>query len=181
MSAHRPDILLRSGNFFNFLSPEASIITIEDIASGLSNEARFNGQTRSFYSVAQHSVMVSRIVPPEYAWQGLFHDASEAVMKDLPKPLKRLLPDYQVLEQKIETAILAKLGIAVPLHPSIKTADLIMLATEKRDLMPPHDYVEWPGVEPISEVIVPLPPEQAYKLFMARYRELLAIREGVAA
>jgi hypothetical protein len=181
MSAHRPDILLRSGNFFNFLTPETSTILVEDIASGLSNEARFNGQTRSFYSVAQHSVMVSRIVPPEFAWQGLFHDASEAVMKDMPKPLKRLLPDYQVLEQKIETAILAKFCITLPLHPSIKAADLVMLATEKRDLMPPHDHVEWPGVEPLTDMIFALPPDRAYDLFMARYRELLAVREGVAA
>jgi DNA-directed RNA polymerase subunit H (RpoH/RPB5) len=181
MSAHRPDILLRSGNFFNFLSPETSTITIEDIASGLANEARFNGQTRSFYSVAQHSVMVSRIVSPEHAWEGLFHDATEAVMKDLPKPLKRLLPDYQVLEHKIETAILAKLGITLPLHPSIKAADLVMLATEKRDLMPPHDHIEWPGVLPLCEVIEPLPPRQAYEMFMGRYRELLCVREGVLA
>jgi len=181
MSAHRPDILLRSGNFFNFLTPDASIITVEDIASGLSNEARFNGQTHSFYSVAQHSVMVSRIVPPEWAWHGLFHDASEAVMKDIPKPLKRLLPDYQILEQKIEAAILAKFGIALPLHPSIKAADLIMLATEKRDLMPPHDHIEWPGVEPLSDVIAPLTPAAAYECFMARYCELVALREGVAA
>jgi len=180
MSAHRPDILLRSGNFFNFLSPEASIITVEDIASGLSNEARFNGQTRSFYSVAQHSVMVSRIVPPRWAWQGLFHDATEAVMKDIPKPLKRLLPDYQLLEQKIEAAILVKFGITLPLDPSIKAADLTMLATEKRDLMPPHDHIEWPGVEPLADVILPLPPAMAYQLFMSRYRELLSLHEGVA-
>jgi hypothetical protein len=181
MSAHRPDILLRSGNFFNFLTPEASIITVEDIASGLANEARFNGQTRSFYSVAQHSVMVSRIVPPDYAWQGLFHDAAEAVMKDIPKPLKRLLPDYQDLEWSVESAILAKFGVALPLHPSIKAADLVMLATEKRDLMPPHDHIEWPGVEPRCDVIVPLPPERAYELFMGRYWELMDLRDGVAA
>jgi hypothetical protein len=181
MSAHRPDILLRSGNFFNFLSPESSTITVEDIASGLSNEARFNGQTRSFYSVAQHSVMVSRIVPPAHAWEGLFHDATEAVMKDMPKPLKRLLPDYQELEWSVESAILAKFGIGLPLHASIKAADLVMLATEKRDLMPPHDHIEWPGVEPLSDVIVPLPPADAFEYFMARYRELAALQEGVAS
>jgi hypothetical protein len=181
MSAHRPDILLRSGNFFNFLTPETSIITIEDIASGLANEARFNGQTCSFYSVAQHSVMVSMIVSPELAMLALLHDCSEAVMKDIPKPLKRLLPDYQVLEQKIEAAILAKFGIELPLHPSIKQADLIMLATEKRDLMPPHDHVEWPGVEPLAQSIVPMQPVEAYAAFMCRYHQLTARREGPAA
>jgi len=181
MSAHRPDILLRSGNFFNFLTPETSIITVEDIASGLANEARFNGQTRSFYSVAQHSVLVSWLVPPEWAWEGLFHDCGEAVMKDMTKPLKRLLPDYQALEQKIEAAIFAKLGITLPLHGSIKVADLVLLATEKRDLMAPHDHLEWPGVLPMEAVIVPLPPAEAFEYFMDRYRQLLAQREGVAA
>ncbi|MRW88812.1 metal-dependent phosphohydrolase [Duganella sp. FT80W] len=174
MSAHRPDILLRSGNFFNFLSPETSIITIEDIASGLANEARFNGQTLSFYSVAQHSVLVSLIVPPELAMVGLLHDCSEAVMKDLPKPLKRLLPDYQVLEQAIEAAILGRFGITLPLDPAIKAADLILLATEKRDLMPPHHYQEWPGVEPLAQVIVPMQPVEAYSYFMDRYHQLMA-------
>lgn len=178
MSAHLPDILLRSGNFFNFLSPEASTITVEDIASGLANEARFNGQTHSFYSVAQHSVLVSMIVPPACAWEALFHDCAEAVMKDIPKPLKRLLPDYQALEQKVEAAIMAKLGIALPLHPSIKEADLILLATEKRDLMPPHDHLEWPGVLPMQSAIVPLAPAEARDYFINRYRQLVAQREG---
>ena len=181
MSAHRPDILLRSGNFFNFLTPEASTITVEDIASGLANEARFNGQTHSFYSVAQHSVLVSLIVPPACAWEALFHDCAESVMKDIPKPLKRLLPDYQALEHKVEVAILAKLGISLPLHPSIKEADLILLMTEKRDLMPPHDHLEWPGVLPMLATIVPLAPVEAYGYFMDRYRQLVAQREGVAA
>jgi hypothetical protein len=178
MIAHRPDILLQSGNFFNFLTPESSIITIEDIAQGLANESRYNGQTRGFYSVAQHSVMVSLIVPPEYALAGLLHDASEAVMKDLPKPLKRLLPDYQALEQTVEAAILAKFGITLPLHPSIKVADLVLLATEKRDLMPPHEREEGDDVQPLAEVIVPMAPAMAKLAFLCRYYELLGAREA---
>ena len=181
MSAHRPDILLRSGNFFNFLSPEASTITVEDIASGLANEARFNGQTHDFYSVAQHSVLVSLIVPPAHTWEALFHDCAEAVIKDIPKPLKRLLPDYQALEHRVEAAIFAKLGIALPLHPSIKEADLILLATERRDMMPPHDHPEWPDVLPMQSAIVPLAPAEARDYFMSRYHELVAQREGAAA
>jgi hypothetical protein len=174
MSAHRPDILLQSGNFFNFLAPDDSTITIEDIAQGLANECRFNGQTREFYSVAQHSVLVSLIVPPEHALAGLLHDASEAVMKDIPKPLKRLLPDYQALEQTVERAILAKFGIALPLHPSIKAADLVMLATEKRDLMPVTEHSEWPTVEPITNIIEPLSPADAKWVFLRRYKVLTA-------
>lgn len=173
MSAHRPDILLRSGNFFNFLTPDESIITIDDIANGLANECRFNGQTSEFYSVAQHSVMVSMLVPTQHALAGLLHDCAEAVMKDMPKPLKRLLPDYQALELIVETAILAKFGFSLPLDPSIKAADLVMLATEKRDLMAPHDHVEWPGVYPLDDVIVPLSPGAAKHAFLARYEQLV--------
>lgn len=180
MSTNRPDILLQSGHFFNFLAPADSVITAEDIAHGLSNESRFNGQTRCFYSVAQHSVEVSLLVAPEHAWAALFHDCSEAVMKDLPKPLKNLLPDYQALEQTVETAILAKFGIVMPLHPSIKAADLVMLATEKRDLMPAHTVDEWPGVYPMEDVITPMPPAMAKEYFMQRYHQLLASREEAA-
>ncbi len=162
MSTHRPDILLHSGNFFNFRTPDTSIITIEDIANGLANESRFNGQTFEFYSVAQHSVIVSLIVPPAWAWAALFHDCAESVMKDMPKPLKRILPDYQALEATIE-------------------ASLFALATEKRDLMPPHDSDELPDMLPLAERIIPMPPRKARTYFMDRYHELLGERAGVAA
>lgn len=178
MKTHRTDILLRSGNFFNFLTPEAAIITIDDIASGLANEARFNGQTKSFYSVAQHSVMVSMLVPEEHAMAGLLHDCSEAVMKDIPKPLKRLLPDYQALEAHVEAAILAKFGLTLPLHPSIKVADLVMLATEKRDLMPVHEIEDCSGAVPLEDIITPWAPALAKRTFLRRYQELHFAKEA---
>lgn len=183
MGEHRTDILLQSGNFFNFLKPHTSIITIDDIAHGLANESRYNGQTRDFYSVAQHSVWVSILVPPEQAMAGLLHDCSEAVMKDITKPLKRLLPDYCALEDKVEAAILAKFGISLPLHPSIKVADRIMLATEKRDLMPANSgyLFDCTDVKPISDYIVPMSPRVAKAWFLERYHDLLALQSTMAA
>lgn len=178
MTTHRTDILLRSGNFFDFLNPDASNMSIDDIASGLANEARFNGQTRQFYSVAQHSVMVSMLVPEEHAMAGLLHDCSEAVMKDIPKPLKRLLPDYQALEAKVEGAILAQFGLALPLHPSIKRADLVMLATEKRDLMPQHQVDDCGGAAPLDEIITPWAPALAKRAFLRRFHELNLAKEA---
>lgn len=180
---YRTDVRLLSGGFFDYLAPESSLITIDDIAAGLSNESRYNGQTGRdhaghgriglFYSVAQHSTLVSLIVPPKYALHGLLHDCAECVMKDVPKPLKRLLPDYQRLEKIVECAILAKFGITLPLHPSVKLADLILLATEKRDLTPlDEDDGECSGVTPLAEVIVPMPPAEAKAAFLARYYEL---------
>lgn len=175
--SHRTDILLHSGNFFDFLAPDASTITIEDIAQGLANESRFNGQTREFYSVAQHSIMVSRLVPPQHALAGLLHDCSESVLKDIPKPLKRLLPDYQALESRVEKALLAKFGLTLPLDPQIKAADQVMLATEKRDLMHNHAYEEHAGVDALPDVIIPMAPAVAKRAFLDRYSELVGVAQ----
>ena len=130
-------------------------------------------------SVAQHSYHVSFLVPPEYALDGLMHDAHEAFVGDVPTPLKQLLPQYKELENRVETAVLAQFGILLPLHPSIKAADLKMLATEQRDLLPPHDD-EWAllrGIEPCRDAIHPWPPGSARLAFLQRYHELTRLKE----
>jgi len=172
----KPVILTHSGTYFNFLDPENSEINIVDIAWALSHICRFTGHVKSFYSVSQHSVLVSYLVPPEHAMAALMHDASEAYLNDLSSPLKQLLPDYKALEAKIEKAIFDRFNIKLPLHPSIKQADMTALCTERRDLMPDDngvfDWFENTDIKPIDVQIIPEDSDIAYYLFIDRYDEL---------
>lgn len=168
-------LLTASGRHFDPVDPQPDMIDLVDIATGLANECRFAGQCRFFYSVAQHSVLVSQHVPPEYAWEGLLHDATEAYIKDIPAPVKRLLPDYRALEKRIEGAIRARFGLPAIQSPGIKQADLTLLATERRDLMP-NGGSAWAmieGIAPLDRKIRALNSMQAKSQFMQRALEVL--------
>jgi uncharacterized protein len=167
-----PTILTADGVYFNFEQPEAGAITINAIARGLSNICRFGGQCDPFYSVAEHSIWVSRIVPEQFALEGLLHDAAEAFLGDMVKPLKERLPDYQAIEKAIEPRVFGVFGFA-SLPPEVKQADTVMLATEQRQVMKNHDEWKWTGkVEPLDIKLECLPPADAYHAFMRRWEEL---------
>lgn len=165
------------GGTFDFELPAASDISILTIAHALSNICRFTGHTAEHYSVAQHSVMVSRLVPREHALAGLLHDAAEAYIGDVSKPLKALLPDYRAVEQRVEAAVLSHFGLPPRLPSCVHIADLVALRTEQRDLMGVHTVVD--GIGPLNERIAPMPPREARRAFLARFAEL-TLQEVVA-
>ncbi|MGL3709475.1 HD family hydrolase [Leptospirillum ferriphilum] len=168
-------ILTHSGRHVELPDPDPEEIVIEDIARGLSRECRFSGQCQDFYSVAQHSVLASRIVEKGYALEALLHDAAEAYLRDIPQPLKRLMPEYSRIERKFDQVIRHRFGLPDKMSAFVHQADRVLLATEKRDLMA-HDPWPWPildGIEPLPDRIVPWSGEIAMKLFLYRFEELM--------
>lgn len=169
-----------SGKHFNYLDIQQDDIVIEDIATALSHICRFAGHLPEFYSVGQHSVLTSHLVPQEFALEALLHDAAKAYLQDIPSPLKRLLPDYQVIEARVDAAIRQKFGLPTEQHPTVKYADLVMLASERRDLGL-DDGSFWPVLEgiPATEMfnVIPLAPGHAYGMFMERFNELSELRK----
>ena len=167
-------ILTHSGRHVELIDPDPAEIDIADIARGISRECRFSGQCLEFYSVAQHSVLASRFVSMEYALEALLHDATEAFLRDIPYPLKRLLPEYSRIEGILDRVIRRKFDLPEEMSAPVRLADRVLLATEKRDLMA-HDPWAWPileGVEPLSEQIVPWSPEVSMERFLQRFAEL---------
>jgi len=167
-------IQLYSGRKFYTLKPRVEDIDIEDISHSLSNMCRFTGHVKQFYSVAQHSVLVSHLCGDENALYGLLHDASEAYLVDMPRPIKRLetFSNFRAIEHNIMSIIAKKFGLPDIEPSAVKAADIKILATEARDLMAPlhPDWIQ--PCEPYPFKIDPLPPAEAKDLFMDRYIEL---------
>lgn len=134
-----PSIQLISGSYFDFNNPETSIILPEDIAHALAKTSRCNGHTLGdlIYSVCQHSVYACRKAPRGFRFEALMHDAAEYVVGDVTSPLKGMLPDFKVVETRVEHAIRSKFYLPLTMSPEVKLVDHRVAATEKRDLMPP--------------------------------------------
>jgi hypothetical protein len=176
-----PYIQTVSGRRVNPFAPSPDDIDLDDIAVALSNQCRFGGHTRRYYSVAQHACIVSDEVLAStgdaYAalW-ALLHDASEAYLIDLPHPIKHrseLGRLYRDAEEGLEGVIRARFGLTGPAPESVKQLDRRVLATERAALtMVAWHWPELEGVEPLQLEIAPWPPEVAAAAFLERYARL---------
>lgn len=165
----------RSGNKFFPLDARPEDVLIEDIAFALSNVSRFGGHTR-FYSVAEHSCIVADHLPPALKLLGLLHDATEAYLGDVVRPLKQQLPEYKRAESNLWKVIAKRFSLPVDMPPIIKEVDNRALLAERNHLMEANENTRnwyW------DTYVVPLPcfihchsPEPARREFMKRYNEL---------
>jgi 5'-deoxynucleotidase YfbR-like HD superfamily hydrolase len=168
-------IITHSGRQFDLVKPTAAMISPNDIAHALAHLCRFNGHTRTHYSVAQHSLLVSSLVPTKHQLVALLHDATEAYIGDMTRPLKALMPAYRMTEETIWQAICHRFNLDPMLPECVVRADMVALATERRDLMP-HHPAKWEclrGIHPMSEHITPLPAPEASMQFFSRLMELM--------
>ncbi len=153
-------IRLESGRYLDLLNPKPDDIVIEDIAGALSRICRFGGHVSRFYSVAEHSwhaCAQARAdgLPVEYQRAALLHDATEAYLGDVVKPLKVLLKDYQWIEGAFTHVILERfrLSRSVAMWDAIKEIDQAMLIAERKALFS-RDGVAWAGESDVRSLPV---------------------------
>lgn len=195
-----PDYWIQTytGKRLSLTRPRPEEIDIEDVAHSLSLQCRFNGHTKQFYSVAQHSVFVARKCRlQDAAIMALLHDAHELATGDIVRPLKAaLILEVKRIERELDRAIVQAL-VADPtlrdafvratpywwrIERAIGEADVLALATERRDLLAPGPPWEMKLPEPDPLPLHPLPSAAAKELFLETYYELNVIQqEGTAA
>jgi len=157
-------ILVHSGIIFDVFHPKAENIRIIDIAHALSNICRYGGHCPKFYSVAQHSVLCSeKPGTPLEQMEFLMHDASEAYLIDLPRPIKRNMPIYREIEDDLLDVIFKHFGLNFPLTGRVHEVDdeLLRFEYDKFFTNPDSNFEFWT-------------PEVAKQMFIMRYEELRA-------
>ena len=165
-----------SGGKFHILDPQQDEIDIVDIGHSLAMQCRFTGHVRRFYSVAEHAVLGSYIVPPKDALWFLLHDASEAYITDINRPLKHYTNignEYIPVETKIMAAICQKFRLSSDEPASVKKADNQMLFAEKEYLLAPLEWESVWGNEKRADVKIKCwAPQIAEIEFLHRFYEL---------
>lgn len=182
---HRGDwMMTHTGRKFYPLSPRPEDIDPLDIAHSLAHLCRYNGHTDRFYSVAEHCILMSLVMPtPELALEALLHDGSEAYVGDMVRPLKHTdeMAPYRMAEDYVMDAIAARFGLPVDStgHHSksaeVRDADTRILLTERTALLSHYQPSErWlvDGMEPLDVQIMALQPYGAKQAYLARLESL---------
>ncbi len=164
-------ILTFTSKLVNPFRPDPSVIEIVDIAHALSNTCRYGGHVSEFYSVAQHSVIVSRFfVTPELRLAGLLHDAEEAYMCDIPTPIKRQLDGYDDAAVELRKIIFGKYGIFHDQNMAkVDIADNEVYHLERMSMW------EGFGTPPQGRTIVPISPYDAKTWFLSEFNEIMGL------
>jgi len=172
-------MLTASGIDFHPTDPSPYLVRIEDIAHALAHTCRYGGHTSSFYSVAQHSVLISRALPPDLRLWGLLHDAAEAYVGDIPRPLKGHLQGYDGIEGRVMQAIVLAFNLQPStMPPEVKAIDDAIIADEAKALMP-RAARDWPGAElALGIEIEPWAPGYARAVFLYEYTKLTTMIPG---
>lgn len=163
-----------TGRQFWPLDPRADEIEITDIAHALSMACRYAGHCTRFYSVAEHSVLLSRSVPQPFKLWALLHDAAEAYVVDVPRPLKPYLAGYREIEERVMSAVCERFGLDPTMPPVVKEADNRILVDERAQVMSPC-AVDWNLADntPLGVQVFGWSPAEAEAAFLAAFDALL--------
>lgn len=162
-----------TGRAVVLLDPKPEDIDIMDIAHAISMQCRYNGHTSRFYSVAEHCILVSQNVPEEDALWALLHDATEAYVGDMVRPLKRSIPAFSAAEKLFMDAIVERFDLGQYTMPdSVRDADMAILFDERAELLtaPPQEWDLQGGALGVD--IVGYSPAVAKELYLVRFEEL---------
>jgi hypothetical protein len=163
-----------SGEPFWPLESKPEHIDINDIAHALGMVCRYAGHCLRFYSVAEHSWHLSHTVDPEHALWALLHDASEAYIGDVVRPLKHQLPSYMEAEERLTDAIAIKFGLEGPMPDQVKEHDTRIVVDEREQIMAPS-RLPWSALEgytPLGVTIQGWDPYKANRMFLDRFYQL---------
>lgn len=170
-----------SGKQFSFTHPEPEQVCIEDIACALSKTCRYGGQINTLYSVADHCVNVAQYikdtyykVPPKVLLAALLHDAAEAYVADVPSPAKRLLKDYQVLEDRVQSVIDTKYDVLMPerWNSIIKMVDNLIVRDEAPLLFDNFPFWINQFRKLDADIVISKSHQAAYNRFYYTFKEL---------
>ena len=163
-----------TGRTFYPMAPQVGDVDPVDIAHALGLICRYGGHVNRFYSVAEHCVLMSYAVAPENALWALLHDATEAYVGDMVRPLKNMMPAYREAEDRLMVVICDRFGIGYSCPAEVKAADTRILLDERAALMAPapQSWRSLEGVPPLGVHVEGWSPAVAEERYLARLGEL---------